>query len=822
MSFFDQTMDLAEEKLPPNNLLAKAVITKNEMLVSEALEKGADVNARGEWQGKIATPLVEAAVQRSLSIVNMLLEAGADPNKTQRNGETALANAAQNGDYMIALELLKAGADPNAKTYVGTAYAAASNIAIMQLLHSCGADPNITDEDDDAPIVGSIVSQNYEAVYFLRIIGTNLNHKNKQGLTPQSIADKFEDLQLQSALNDAFYEKPELAVNIVRIRDELESRIKKFKNNEYSAVCFIDDSILLEGEIISSDQRDLHAQNLELVKKAIDAKRAGNLDGSNRLYMEVFSSSEVFTKDYVWGWIKTLLLAKNFKDAQLVMRYFSAASARKNAFTEERTDTDLSFISSSAKTFDFDGFKAFYEYTNTYPMDKDAIERKIRDFGGSPLWSNYSLDTDEYDNFLRYFGIDDFYCSIDSSIPFEIDGSSFDQELISACKAGDFDKASSLLKRGANPNAESDNGLTPLFFCSEVALVCLLIHYGADINAVDPEGNTVLIRFLTTENVKDNAARSVISLLEAGADVDIPNSVGASARSIVENISDCDVRAAFFQGLSAFEKRKQSYLDKLREQASNLHHWNTEVKEYQSPESIGQAVANCFSACALSDLDYLRSNEALVRENIALETRSQNGNMRNMLMVACENSSIDVVKYLISLGADVNQVDDTGQEALRYAVVAWRDVKEKIDYLIEAGANVNHRSDDGSAVLSDAAYYQNAIAVRALLSQGADVNNRDNNGYTALSWSCGKGIPKPEIVELLLREGANVQDLYDMGCILQYLNYDMSDIPREVYLKPEDLKEKYLYEHTLIPGRLTQSGREKLMSGGGQMLACEL
>lgn len=821
MSFFDQMMDLAEGSLCPNDLLAKAVITKDEMLVSEALEKGADVNTRGEWQGKIATPIVEAAVQRSLSIVNKLLEAGADPNKTQRNGETALANAAQNGDYMIALELLQAGADPNAKTYVGTAYAAASNIAIMQLLYSFGADPNIDDEDGDAPIVGSIVSQNYEAVYFLRAIGTNVNHKNKQGLTPQSIADKFEDLQLQSALNDDFYEKPELAVNIVRIRDELESRIKKFKNNEYSAVCFIDDSILLEGEIISSDQRDLHAQNLELVKKAIEAKQAGDLDGSNRLYMKVFSSGEVFTDDYIWGWIKTLLLAKNFKDAQLVMRYFSAASARKNAFIEERTDTDLSFISSSARTFDFDGFKAFYEYTNAYPMDKDAVERKIRDFGGNILWSDYALDTDEYDNFLRYFGIDDFYYGISEPIYPEMNASSLDRELILACKANDFNKASLLLKKGANPNTTSDSGLAPLFYCSEVAIVGLLIHFGAEVNAVDSEGNTALVRFLTAENIKDNAARSVAVLLEAGADADMLNNMGFSARNIAEKISDYDVRAAFFQGLSTFEKKKKAYLNKLQEQDDNLRYWNAEVKEYQLPESIEQAIANCFSACSLSDLDYLRANEALVRENIALEIESQTGNMRNMLMVACENSSVDVVKYLVSLGADVNQVDDTGQEALRYAAVAWRDVREKIDYLVEAGADVNHRSDDGSAVLSDAAYCQNTIAVKALLSCGADVNNRDNNGFTALSWSSGKGIPEPEIVELLLREGANVQDLYDMGCVLQYLNYDMPGIPREVCLKPEDLKEKYLYEHTLIPGRLTQSGREKLMSGGGQMLVCE-
>ena len=136
---------------------------------------------------------------------------------------------------------------------------------------------------------------------------------------------------------------------------------------------------------------------------------------------------------------------------------------------------------------------------------------------------------------------------------------------------------------------------------------------------------------------------------------------------------------------------------------------------------------------------------------------------------------------------------------------------------MNAGANINHRSNDGSAALSDAAYEQNVAAAKALLAHGADVNNRDSQGYTAISWTCGRGVPESEIVELLLRNGADVRDLYAMNCVLQYVDYDGyggHGIPREIFLQPHDLRERHLYEHSLVPMRLSEHGRQQLLSQG--------
>lgn len=137
--------------------------------------------------------------------------------------------------------------------------------------------------------------------------------------------------------------------------------------------------------------------------------------------------------------------------------------------------------------------------------------------------------------------------------------------------------------------------------------------------------------------------------------------------------------------------------------------------------------------------------------------------------------------------------------------------------LLAAGADINHKCNDGSAALSDAAYRQNVEAAKSLIENGADVSNRDSQGYTALSWACGRGVPESDIVELLLRHGADVNDLYRMDCVLQYLDYDncyAGGMPREIMLRPQDLQERYLYEHAIIPVMLTASGKQKYQSQG--------
>lgn len=79
----------------------------------DLIARGADVNAVAAGFGN-ACPLHSAASGRNLEIVRMLLEAGAEPNRKQDHGWTALHSAAHNGDVEMIRLLLKHEADPRA------------------------------------------------------------------------------------------------------------------------------------------------------------------------------------------------------------------------------------------------------------------------------------------------------------------------------------------------------------------------------------------------------------------------------------------------------------------------------------------------------------------------------------------------------------------------------------------------------------------------------------------------------------------------------------------------------------------------------------
>lgn len=85
----------------------------NPKLASELLKLGVPVDAARE-DG--VTALMEAPSQRCKgAMVQLLLDAGANPNARTKKGFNPLLAAAMTGDAIGAAKLLKAGADPDAK-----------------------------------------------------------------------------------------------------------------------------------------------------------------------------------------------------------------------------------------------------------------------------------------------------------------------------------------------------------------------------------------------------------------------------------------------------------------------------------------------------------------------------------------------------------------------------------------------------------------------------------------------------------------------------------------------------------------------------------
>ena len=398
-----------------NHFLVKGIISENKKLIETALEAGADPNRKCRYQDTSHTPIVAAARTGNTDICKRLIKAGADVNKAQSNSETALANATLLGDTAMVQLLLGEGAKPNAMTHAGTALTQASNTAVLFALLSGGADPNIGDKDDDFPIITFINEKHYETVFALKICGTDLRHKNKDGLSAIDYARKYSNDKMVQLLTGSDY-RPQLpSVNLGPMRAILESRIRKLLTFSYPLNYYPMCKAEKYHSLVTESQKERERHAGRLVQRAIAAKREGDLEEANRLYLEVVVDEDVLVVDYVWGWFKVLLLAKNFEEAQLVLRYYHALAVSKNFMLryESELDFEETVIQECFLTMNFDAYDVFLNATSTWPLGKRGVEEKIALFGGSEYWESYSLKREEFDNFVRYFGYPEKYDSID-------------------------------------------------------------------------------------------------------------------------------------------------------------------------------------------------------------------------------------------------------------------------------------------------------------------------------------------------------------------------------------------------------------------------
>jgi ankyrin repeat protein len=122
------------------------------------------------------------------------------------------------------------------------------------------------------------------------------------------------------------------------------------------------------------------------------------------------------------------------------------------------------------------------------------------------------------------------------------------------------------------------------------------------------------------------------------------------------------------------------------------------------------------------------------------------------------DGQLEIVKYLLVQGARLDLGNENGSTPLHEA--SDNGYVEIVRFLVEAGANVNAKTkSDGETPLISAATDGYVQTVKSLLDKGAEVNLRTTqNGLTPLMLSANRG--HAEVVRLLLERGAdpNIKD----------------------------------------------------------------
>ena len=141
-------------------------------------------------------------------------------------------------------------------------------------------------------------------------------------------------------------------------------------------------------------------------------------------------------------------------------------------------------------------------------------------------------------------------------------------------------------------------------------------------------------------------------------------------------------------------------------------------------------LVSCISMIHRSvDRDDLQGVRKEVEAGTSLEATDYRN--RTPLQLAAEQGRMEIVRYLVEAGAEVDATTDvrTGEVTpLRYAITN-NDI-EMVLYLIEHGADVNHTNERGWTPLMTAARHGHSDIIDILLAEGADIYARTASGRT--------------------------------------------------------------------------------------------
>ncbi|MDP8200533.1 MAG: ankyrin repeat domain-containing protein [Candidatus Tenebribacter burtonii] len=129
------------------------------------------------------------------------------------------------------------------------------------------------------------------------------------------------------------------------------------------------------------------------------------------------------------------------------------------------------------------------------------------------------------------------------------------------------------------------------------------------------------------------------------------------------------------------------------------------------------------------------------------------------LMFACDRGYLDIVKFMVEEGANLNKQDVDGDTPLIWAIA--KNHYSIAEYLIQNKADVNILNKNHINALFWAIYRADERMVKLLIDNGIDLGVQDYEGNTALHIA---GInQKVEIAKLLVDSGADLEDRESRG-----------------------------------------------------------
>ena len=150
---------------------------------------------------------------------------------------------------------------------------------------------------------------------------------------------------------------------------------------------------------------------------------------------------------------------------------------------------------------------------------------------------------------------------------------------------------------------------------------------------------------------------------------------------------------------------------------------------WQDPEIM-------LAACKTPFLDIVRTIHQF-GGNVNAKEKEEYG-FTALMRTAGEKGNLEMVKYLVSNGADIKAKNNKDGTALMWAAKSGN--IETVKYLVSNGADIKAKNNKDGTALMWAAKSGNIETVKFLVSNGADIKAKTENGKAALQFAVKKEV----------------------------------------------------------------------------------
>ena len=669
------------------------------------IDYGANVNGTNS---ELETALTVACSKGYEDGISTMLNAGADPNIVDADGDTCLYKAVfQECSKDVLQTMVDLGANVNAingehDTALSVACSKGHEDAISIMLNA-GADPNIIDAGGDTCLHNAVFQDcSREVLQAMLEHGAKMNATNGYH---------------ETALSVACSQGNENAISVLLIAEADPNIVDA------------DGDTCLHNAVLQGCSKDV-------LQAMVD--HSANVNAKNRENQTA------------------LLLACKERKTDIINILLNAGADPNIADTDDNKclyyvarnyfNKDL-FGVNTAKQENQTGLLLADEKRNIDIIDtllKEGADPNIPDTDGNTYF-HYAVDKKCPKEFLQAITG---HCT-------DINATNQENEtaLLLACVHGEYSKICVLLEAGADPNIANKNGNACIHYAAHddfsKEVLQAILDQGADVNAENHQNQTALIWACERGD-----ADIIHILLRAEADLTIADMDGNTClHHAVNKYCTKDVlQAVINQGpdVNATNKKKQTPLLRACQNVLNVK-IGILLDAGADPTIADEDGNTCLYFSVLSNC-----SEEVIKAIIhcGADVNAKSPEKQTALLLACQFAQHATICVLLDAGADPNIAGTNGNTCLHYA--AHNDCPKKVlQALIHKGADVNATNQKNQTALLLACEQGNRDVMNTLLSAGADSSIADMDGNTCFQHIAFDDCPH-EILQAIIDQGADV------------------------------------------------------------------